>query len=365
MAENPLKRSERILQSKAEAGDVNQSISLYDIDYAIMTYLEDVALPNLSDAQSKSIKVPVIYGNSERWNGARKQGVYRDNKGRIQLPMMMLRRTTVAKNDAMPMLNRHVSYQTVTRWSKSNRYSRFSILNGITPKYDLYNITMPDYIEVSYECMAWTSFTEHMNVLIEALTFASDEYWGDKTKFKFYSSVSDYNVINEVNDNQERINRLEFTLLVKAYLLPEKFASESTTRKSTSINRVVVTTETDLTADGRLETLLTTQSPYYDNKDLIDFLSLNNSDFMNYSTTNIFTVSNIKLIKTPAALSSVITTEYDIKIYINGVRYYETTHYTYNVTGSVLTLTFNRNSLGFDVINTDEVSIVGKFIELT
>lgn len=362
MAENPLKKSNRILQAKHETGDIKPSVSLYDVDYAIMSYLEDVALPNLKDSQNTSIKIPVIYGNSERWNGARRQGVYRDNKGRIQLPLMMIRRTTVAKNDSMPMLNRHVSYQTIQKYNKNNRYSKFSILNNIRPSYDLYKVTMPDYVEVSYECMAWASFTEHMNIVIEALTFASDEYWGDKTKFKFLVSISDYTVVNEVNDNQERINRLEFNLLVKAYLLPEKFAGENTTKKSHSFNRIVVTSETDLTADGRLESLLTTQSPYYDNKDLIDFLSLNNSVFLDFNSNNNFSKSNIKLIKTPAALSGVISTEYDIKIYINGVRYYETTHYTYTFSNGVITLVFNNNVLGFNVISTDEVSMIGKFI---
>ena len=364
MAENPLKKPDRILQKKWEQGDVKQSVTLYDIDYAIMSYLEDVALPNLQDSQNIAIKIPVIYGNSERWNGARKQGVYRDNKGRIQLPIMMIRRTTVAKNDAMPMLNRHVSYQTVSKWSRKNKYDKFSVLNNILPTYELYDITMPDYVEVNYECMAWTSYTEHMNVVIEALSFASDEYWGDKNKFKFYSSVTDYNVVNEVNDAQERINRLEFTLSVKAYLLPEKFASERTTKKSTSISRVVVTSETDLTADGRLETLLTTQSPYYDNKDLIDYLSINNSEFMDFVSTNVFKIDNIKLIKTPPAFSGVISTQYDIKIYINGVRYYETTHYTYSVNNGTLTLTFNSGTLGFDIVSTDEVTITGKFIQI-
>ncbi len=362
MAENPLRKPERILQTKWEPGDVKQSVSIYDIDYTIISYLQDVALPILQDAQNVNIKIPVVYGNSERWNGARRQGVYRDIKGRIQLPLLMLRRNSIAKNESMPMLNRHVSYAAVTKWSKNNRYDKFSILNGIRPSNDVYNITMPDYVEVSYECMAWTSFTEHLNIVIESLSFASDEYWGDKTKFKFYTTISDYNVVNEVNDNQERINRVEFTLLVKAYLLPEKFASEATTKKSKSVKRVIVTSETDLTADGRLENILTTQSPYYDNKDVIDFLSLNGSEFLTYVSNNSFSIPNIKLIQTPSALSTVISTQYDIRIYINGVRYYETTHYTYELVGGTLVVTFNSVNLGWDVVSTDEVSIIGKFI---
>ena len=364
MAENPLRKSERILQTKWEGGDVKQSVSLYDVDYAVMNYLEDVALPTLTDSQGIQLKIPVVYGNSERWIGARKQGVYRDIKGKIQLPLMMIRRTSITKNDAMPMLNRHVSYESVTKWSKKNRYDKFSILNNIRPSNDVYNITMPDYVEVSYECMAWTSYTEHLNVVIESLSFASDEYWGDKTKFKFYTTISDYNVINEVNDNQERINRVEFTLLVKAYLLPEKFASEATTKKSRSVKRVIITSETDLTADGRLESILTTQSPYYDNKDIIDFISLNNSEYLTYVSDNNFSIAGIKLIKTPPTLSAVISAEYDIKVYINGVRYYETTHYTYAIIGNTVSVTFNNVALGWNVVSTDEVSLIGKYIVL-
>jgi hypothetical protein len=228
---------------------------------------------------------------------------------------------------------------------------------------------MPDYVEVNYECMCWTSFTEQLNLVIEALNFASS-YWGDKDHFKFRTSVSDYNVINEVGEGTERINRVEFSLNVKAYLLPEKFDGENTIKKSMSIKRVVVATETDVTANGRLEGLLTTPSPYYDNKDLIDFLSLNNSKVVQ-GGVNTATFTDIKLIKAPAALSTVITSgltigdnSYDIKVYINGVRYYFTTHFSVTITSNSFTINFNSTNLGFNVTSTDEVTIIGKFIDI-
>jgi hypothetical protein len=72
-----------------------------------------------------------------------------------------------------------------------------------------------------------------------------------------------------------------------------------------SVKRIVVATEVDVTSgSGRLEGMLTTPSPYYDNKDLIDFLSLNNSRSQNPTTNNTITFSNIKLIKTPSQLSN-------------------------------------------------------------
>ena len=371
MATNPLRQDlNRANQIKSSKTDIKQSVSLFDVDYAIMTYLENVVLPTLDD-NGKALKIPVIYGNSERWNGARRQGVYRDQKGKLQLPLMMIKRTSVAKNETMPMLNRHVSYPTITKYSKNNRYDRFTALGGNTqPKYELFNIVMPEYVEVNYECMVWTDYTEQLNSVIEQLNFAST-YWGDKDKFKFRTQVSDYNVINEVGEGTQRINRVEFTLNVKAYLLPEKFDGELTTKKSISTRKVVISTEVDVTANGRLEGLLTTPSPYYDNKDLIDFLSINNSKAQNPVSNNTITFTGIKLIEVPAQLQSVISAglsvnslTYDIKVYINGVRYYQTTHFTCTGTSNTLTINFISANLGFDVTSTDEIIITGKFINV-
>ena len=368
MSTNPLKADlNRAKQIKSTKGDLKQSITLFDIDYAMMSYLEDTLLPTLDD-NGKALKIPVIYGNSERWVGARRQGVYRDNKGKIQLPLMMIRRTSIAKDETMPMLNRHVSYSGVTKYSKDNRYDRFTLLgSNVKPKYEIYNITMPEYVELNYECMVWTNFIEQLNSVIEQLNYASS-YWGDKDHFKFRTSVSDYNVINEVGEGTERINRVEFTLNVKAYLLPEKFDGENTIKKSMSTKRVVVSTETDVTGNGRLEGMLTTPSPYYDNKDLIDFLSLNNSKAQNPVSDNTITFTGIKAIKTPSQLASVITSGmtygsdvYDIKLYINGQRTLQSGNFTVVITTSSIVVTFIPAGMAD---SNDEIIITGKFIDL-
>ena len=370
MSTNPLRKSDRIFQTKKEKGDLRQSVSLFDIDYAMMSYLEDTALPTLDD-NGKSLKIPVIYGNSERWNGARRQGVYRDGNGKIQLPLMMIRRTSIAKDDAMPMQNRHVTYQGITKYSKDNRYDRFTLLGGATqPKYEIYKIQMPEYVELTYDCMVWTSYIEHLNSVIEQLQYTGT-YWGDKNGFQFRTSLGDFNVVNEVGDGTERVNRIEFSLSVKAHLLPEKFDGQDLVNKSFSTKRVVVSTETDVTANGRLENVLTTPSAYYDNKDLIDFLSLNNSEIGSPVVDNTIQFSGIKLIETPAQLSSVVTAgitvgvkSYDVKLYINGVRYYPITHFTVSISTNNLIITFLPISLGFNVTSNDEISITGKFINL-
>ena len=376
MSTNPLRPDlNRANEIKSTKGDLKQSITLFDVDYAMMTYLEDTVLPNIND-NGKALKIPVIYGNAERWKGSRRDGVFRDNKGKIQLPLMMIRRTSITKDETMQMPNRHLSYQGITKWSKDNRYDRFTALGGnVKPKYEIYKITMPEYVEVNYDCMCWTSYTEQLNQVIEQLNFASS-YWGDKEKFKFKTSVGEFNVINEVGEGTERINRVEFSLNVRAYLLPEKFDGESPIKKFMSTKRVVVATETDVTGNGRLEGMLTTPSPYYDNKDLIDFLSLNNSrveeiPITTPPTTNTIIFTGIKLIKTPPSLISVVTAginvgsdSYDIKVYINGTRYYFTTHFTVSISATTFQINFNAANLGFVVDSGDEISITGKFIDL-
>lgn len=368
MSTNPIRPDlNRGNEIKSTKGDLKQSITLFDVDYAMMTYLEDTVLPNVND-NGKSLKIPVIYGNAERWKGSRRDGVFRDNKGKIQLPLMMIRRTSITKDETMQMPNRHLSYQGITKWSKDNRYDRFTALGGnVKPKYEIYKITMPEYVEVNYDCMCWTSYTEQLNQVIEQLNFASS-YWGDKEKFKFKTSVGEFNVINEVGEGTERINRVEFSLNVKAYLLPEKFDGESPIKKFMSTKRVVVATEVDVTGNGRLEGMLTTPSPYYDNKDLIDFLSLNNSKVVSGGINSV-TFTGIKLIQAPAQLAGVITSgltydgnSYDIKLYINGVRYYQTSHFTVtSYSNNILILAL---SPGFSVDSDDEITITGKFIDI-
>jgi hypothetical protein len=371
MAIDPLKNTGRQNQIKSEPGDLRQSVTLYDVDYAIMTYLQDVVLPPLDD-NGKSLKIPVVYGNSERWEGARRNGSYRDIHGRIQLPIMMIRRASVAKNESMVMLNRHVTYQAVTKWSKENRYDRFSAMTGFQPKRKIFNITMPDYVEITYECMGWTNFTEQLNTIVESLNWASEEYWGDKNKFKFITQVSEYTINNEVNEGNERINRVEFSLTVRAYLLPEKFDGESTIKTGFSSKKLVLTTETDLTSGtGRYENVLMTPSADNDNKDVIDFLSLNNSKVQIPIANDTITFTGIKLIKAPNILYSVISggilissISYDVRLFIDGTRYYQNTHFNVSYGSNSLTINFIPGTIGFNVTSANEITIAGKFINL-
>ena len=50
-----------------------KGVSLVDIDTAIAQYMSDVIIPEL-DENGKKLKVPLTYGNAERWTSVRKEG---------------------------------------------------------------------------------------------------------------------------------------------------------------------------------------------------------------------------------------------------------------------------------------------------
>ena len=347
----PLNRAEQLPRGDVES---RRGISLFDVDSAIFNYMNDIVVPTLK-VDNAEINVPVIYGNSERWKAAQIDGVYRDKRGKIQLPLIMFKRTTVARNEAIPMLNRFVHYPSYQKYSKKNVYDKFSILNNFQPRKEVYDVTMPDYVDISYEVMIWTNFTEHMNTIVESFKWAADEYWGDKDKFKFKVEIDSFDKVMEMTDNSERIVRTEFTMLAKAYLIPERFDNEPTTKKSISTRAIITTLETDMS--GKASADIATND-YNANKVLYDYLEINNSANQIVSVINTVTIPNVKIIQPPTQLD-INDIDKTIKVYVNGVKL-SSGYYSLVKNATSIQINFN----GYPVNVGWEVHIAGKFLRL-
>lgn len=359
---NPLQKPiNRAEQMPREGITYKRGISIYDVDEAIFSYMRDVIVPKLK-LDGKEISVPVIYGNAERWKSAQIDGVYRDQRGKIQLPLVMFKRTGQTPNETMAMPNRQLHYQSYVGYSNKNRYDKFSLLNNFKPRKEIIDITMPDYVNVTYDIMIWTNYTEHMNSIVEQFQWASQEYWGERDGFKFRTTIDGFEGVTEVTDNQERLVRSNFSLTTYAYLLPEAFDNESTIKKSISTRAVVTTLETDINKSaGDALTSGITMSDYNDNKILFDYINLYNSKVGTITGTYQITFSNTKLVTPPAELS--VTAIDGIKVYINGVKYSKAFWPTSSQVGNNYVVTFDAGLLGFGLNPlTDEVTIVGKII---
>ena len=55
-----------------------KGVKLIDIDTTIADYIRSTVIPELVENE-KPVKVPLIYGNAERWEGARQNGYLRDD----------------------------------------------------------------------------------------------------------------------------------------------------------------------------------------------------------------------------------------------------------------------------------------------
>jgi len=239
-----LKSENRALNVRRDTDNVkNFSVTLMDVDTTILRYLDDVINPQVID-NGQNIKVPVNYASPERWKAIRKDGYMRDKHGKVQTPAIAFRRTTMQRNDNLITFNRYLSYPTSKGYSEKNKYDKFSVMTGFSPVKEIYSVTAPDHVIVNYDFVVWTDYIEQLNGVVEAINFATEDYWGDFTRFRFRTQISDYNFETEVAADSDRIVKATFSMMVYAYLLPETFENHrQTTEKAFSPRKVIFNTE--------------------------------------------------------------------------------------------------------------------------
>ncbi len=233
----PSPTQNRGYDTKTENSDTPITVTLLTIDDTLIKYLTNRIQPILTQ-DSKSVKVPIIYGNPERWKSVQRDGILRDNKGKIQLPIIMIRRTSMKKNlSTNSPVNKYLEREFETGWNKYNPYDRFAAVNGIKPVKQYVTTITPDYFDLTYECMVWTEYMEQMNRLIEQISFEDDEYWGDRGQYKFRTRIDEYKTDTVLPDVQDRLVRTSFNLSVSAYLLPERMVNKTNQIMQTSQQR--------------------------------------------------------------------------------------------------------------------------------
>ena len=215
----------------------NLSVTLMDVDSTIMYHLENNLKLQVVD-NGEVVRVPIIYGNPERWVAVQKYGFLRDNQGKILLPALMIRRKNVENNKDLMTFNRYLHYQTLVSYSEKNKYDRFDLLNpGLfksKPTKQIYSVSLPNHILATYECMIWTDFVDQNNKILEQINYASKDYWGDRERFKFRARVDNYSVEQEVNDGEDRNVKTTFDIVVYAYLLNDNIVNSMTGVKNTT-----------------------------------------------------------------------------------------------------------------------------------
>ena len=386
MAIDPLKniKHNKALQYKKESIETRRGVKLYDVDMAIAEHMIDTVLPTVEIFQEKQ-KIPVVYGNPERWKAVQKDGYLRDKNGMLQIPLVMFKRNSIERDDVLAnTMNRHLSYPSVSMYSKKHRYDKFSAMTATQKPVEIYDVVMPDYVSITYEVIIWTDFTEHMNRIVEAFQYATDEYWGDKGGFKFRTRIDSFDNTTEISEGSQRIVRTNFTMVVKAYLLPEQFDNESTHKKSLTPKKVVWGLETDLTGldGGNITNSTIKKKMLNEYSDIIDFISIRGSKQGSFVDADTFKLTNVEKPKLPPELIGTFNEDEWFRVYINGVLIPKVKYnYVHGDSDDEIIFNFSTGSLsvggaypadlqstttdlGYILENTDEYGVTGKFKEL-
>ncbi|MDB4344607.1 hypothetical protein OAA39_00135 [bacterium] len=199
-------------------------LGLEAIDEAIFYYFENVIKPSVI-SNGDMVDVPVIYGSGERWKLAQKDGFYRDKMGKVQTPLVMLKRESIEKRrDLGNKLDANAPQLYIThqeKYTKRNSYDRFAIVNNRIPQKEFTATVVPDYVNLTYNGIIWTDYISQLNKIIEAVNYSSDAYWGDPEKFKFMAMIDSFNNINELTNEDGRIVRANFSLKLQGYIVPD------------------------------------------------------------------------------------------------------------------------------------------------
>jgi hypothetical protein len=222
-----------------------KGISLIDIDTTISDYMRNVIIPTL-EVEGNKITVPLVYGNAERWEGARKNGYLRDQRGMIQTPIVMFKRNSIERDSELQHFREHLFMPSYQKYSAKHKYEKFNIQNDVSPVYEIYNVRVPAYVTVTYEVLIWTSFTEHMNKIVEAYQHATDRYWGSEDGYRFRVRLDSFDNQQELGEGSERIIRTSFTMVANAYLLPESFNEKPVTQTAYSVKKILFSTEVEI-----------------------------------------------------------------------------------------------------------------------
>jgi hypothetical protein len=317
-------------------------VGFKDIDGAIIYYFNNVIKPSVIQNGNK-VDVPVLYGSPERWAAVQQGGFYRDKDGKIQVPLIMFKKSSIEKNRNLGNkldgneVNNFVIYE--KKYSKRNIYDKFSVLTNRNPTKELYGVVVPDYVTITYQCVMFTDYVEQCDKLIEALNFASDSYWGDKERYRFRAMIDSYTPTVEVIQGQDRGVKATFNIKLNGYIITDTYnRDKANLKKFYSKSQLLFSTETVTDVNGT-----EVQSRSFENRGAVRFydgqlnatqtvsqilagmtaaeivyVSLRNAAIADSKSGSTATFNN-RTIATPPGGFAAITTK-DFEVYINGRR---------------------------------------------
>lgn len=226
---------------------ITPSITLYDIDYAILYQLNDKL--NLSVMENgNSIKVPVMFANGEKWNQIQRYGFIRERHQKLACPLIIIKRNSVTQNPNFENLNTNKSnianqlyYFPIQQRNNQNDF--LGKTQNTKPSIEYFIGTMPEYVLVNYDLYIWTSNMEQMNYIVEHMTQQHKIPWGDVMTFT--TIIGDYNFDFTNDIGEDRFIKCNVSLEVNGILQNSFDLRQSSITKAFTTKRLVMINESE------------------------------------------------------------------------------------------------------------------------
>jgi len=164
----------------------------------------------------------------------------KDDNGMILTPVISFKINNLSINTDLAKLkvaqNEDAHQMFERTYTKTNRYSQFSVLTGQSPKKEYMSVERPDYVNLEYEVVVWCDYMEQVNKIVEQIVFFQGRSFGDRYKFVIKGDSYAFETISEMG--QDRITKASINLTAKAYIVPEYAAVTNNTKRRISIGKV-------------------------------------------------------------------------------------------------------------------------------
>jgi hypothetical protein len=296
------------------------SVSIMDVDTAIIKYIEDKIKPSAIQDGNR-IQVPVLYGFPERWAAIQEKGYLREYSGRFIAPAIVIKRDSMEANRTLGTKidanNPKNLFAFETTYTKKNQYDNFAALTNRDPIKEYKLVVMPEYVTLTYSGVIFTNHLEQNNKIIEAFKYAENTYWGESGRFQFRARIDSFTTSTEYAVSEDRTTRTNFTITLNGYILPDTVNKEASyPKKYLSRAQVIFGVETDDASDvfmvnfGRKKKKnnVLFPSPFqkisYVNTTnaVVSYLATNNIVVGNSLTSNTITVNNQTILQAPSPL---------------------------------------------------------------
>ena len=357
------------------------SISIMDIDLAIIKYIEEKIKPSAIQDGNR-IQVPVMYGFPERWQTIQEKGGLREYSGRFIAPVIVLKRDSLVANrtlgtkiDANNPQNLHVFE---TGYTKKNQYDNFTALTNRDPVKEFRLVVMPEYVTLTYSAVIFTNHLEQNNKIIEAFQYAANTYWGESGRFQFRANIEQFATSTEYAVNEDRTTRTNFTITLSGYIIPDTVNRDvSYPKKYLSKAQIVFNLETDDTeiftigvaAKGRVkgkgvnfpsqvQTINIVETPNEALTYLGTIVTKTGAD-LSLPNSSTIRVLNSTIYAAPSPLPPTDKSQFDVVINTTYIPNNLILSVTQN--GSNVDIVIDTANLGFNIITTEGISVFGKF----